>query len=156
MSADRPGGDGSVSGTEVMLRFAGRHVVPSKSSRDTIRRYMSFSVGDVVRSVITTWSWSWFRLSRSDTSGLTAEIVPPPPLPEPTPLPAPSSRPPCIAGSGNSGTTRAIPSATAPIRRPVRTGANGAGAAPGIRGAPPNTRPHWDSRSRPSASSSIR
>ncbi len=148
-------GVGKSSGTAVMFRLDGFQVVPSKSSRDTIRRYMLDRSLVLVRRERTWRSSSTFRLSRRDTSGFTAEMVPPLPDPEPTPVPAPSNRPPFIAGSP-SGTTRAMPSATTPIRRPVRTGATAPGSAPGVRGAPPKTRPHCESRSRPSASSSIR
>ncbi len=153
-SAPRPVGVGNWFGTPSMCRWDGFQVVPSKSSRDTIRRYMS-ERSVVLVSTDRTWRFSsTFRLSRSETSGLTAEIVPPLPVPAPTPVPAASSRPPEMVGSGS----RAMATATAPIRRPVRTGASGPeDSEPGVvRGAPPKTRPHWASRSRPSASSSIR
>ncbi|AXE85289.1 hypothetical protein C1703_09785 [Streptomyces sp. Go-475] len=153
----RPIGGGNVpSGTAVMERRDGFQVVPSKSSSDTIRRYRSETSGISVRTDRTCWSSSAFRLSRRDTSGFTAEIVPPPPVPRPAPAPTESSRPPFIAGSP-SGTTRAMPSATTPMRRPVRIGAAApAGSPPAVREAPAKTLPHWESRSRPSASSSIR
>jgi hypothetical protein len=109
-----------------------------------------------VRRVRTWRSSSTLRLLLRLTTGLTEEMMPPPPTPVPAPVPAASSSPPLIVGRP-SGTTRAMPSATTPIRRPVRTGATGSpGSRPGPRDAPPKTRPHWDSRSRLSASSIIR
>ncbi|MGX1121172.1 hypothetical protein RKD37_006535 [Streptomyces ambofaciens] len=157
ISGPSPAGVGNVpSGTAVICRLDGFQVVPSKSSRDTMRRYRPDRSSESVWTERTWRSSSTLRLSRRETSGFTAEIVPPPPVPEPTPLRALSSSPPSIAGRA-SGTTRAMPSAKAPMRRPVRTGARARPCSePGARAEPPKTRPHCESRSRPSASSSTR
>ncbi len=111
-----PTGCGRVPGTLVTLRSDAFQEVPSNWSRVTIRRYMSAVSVVVVRYRSTSRSSVWLRLFCSDTSGLTAEIVPPPPSPEPAPA-APSS-PPSIAGS-RAGANSARPSAMHPDPAPV-------------------------------------
>ncbi len=158
----RPGGSGIRFGTSTRFRAEASHLTPLNSSSARIRRYCSLCWGLSVRYFITTRLSGVFRLLCRETSGLTAEIVPPAaPLSPPSWLPP--SRPPPSAGSA-AGTASARPRVIAPIRRPNRTGAvacpppllmpESAGFRP--RGAAPKTRPHWASRSRPSASSIIR
>ncbi len=161
-----PGGAGIRSGTSVRARPEASHLTPLNSSSARIRRYCSPSCGLSVRYFSTTRLSCAFRLPCRETSGLTAEIVPPTPVPPPSASPCAPSSPPPSAGSA-AGTASAIPSATAPIRRPVRTGASAwpvpappppypEAADTRPLGAAPKTRPHCASRSRPSASSSNR